>query len=1101
MALTARQLEAAAVLDREQDTCVVAGPGSGKTTVLVEYFERLVAAGRDPLRILAITFTDKAANNMRERLASTFQDRPELRARLERAYVSTVHGFCARLLKENAIFAGIDPEFYVMDEREAARAQREAVDAVLDGMYALEPQRMRALMRGLASADTGAALLEVYEAARAAGIRIEALPGFAAPPGVRLDDVLAAFERLQSERPRAWSFEHLEYLARLRESGRRILEAAREGPGPLLRAVSLFDCKLNKLKKNNPTYDLVRSIAKDLLPRLEYVLIGEYYAAGRAAIFELLERFDRLYRERKRQAGGLDYDDLEEYAVRLLEENEAVRRRIQGQFDQVLMDEFQDTNGRQARLLELLRPPDRFYAVGDINQSIYGFRHAEPAVFRDYRDAIAGSGRRLVELVENFRSRTDILRAVEAIVEGAAGIEPRPLVPGLTFPEKAAPSVEVLGAVAEDIDAALAIEARSVAARILELEGRLQLRQKLAEFRDFALLVRNSEVLSEFTRAFDESGIPYLVNRGKGFYETREVVDLIHLLRVIVNPRDEIGLAAVLRSPFAGVSDEALFRLKRIGNLGAALEGLTAEHRAVFEPVDAAILESFRARLEQWRAVRDYQGIDRLLLRAIDECGYECPSGPRGVANVEKFLAQARAAGSRLGLAEFVAEVEQLRASQPREPDAPPEDSANAVKIMTVHSAKGLEFPVVFLAALHKGIESGPGGVSFLPRIGLGARWSHPFRQGEFKDDAFQHAIREALKIREKEEGSRLFYVAMTRAEEHLVLSLSGNGKKSQNWAALVQERLAVDLETPGERTVTLTAPGGERVPIAVRCVDAAPARPAGPERAETADQAGILERPVLTEQYDSHANVTSVVLFDECPRRYYLSRYLGFEEDPSTPWEATAGAGALSAADFGGQVHALLAGQDFPSPDPEAVRLASLFQASPLGRRAAKAGTVEREFDFFLEIEGIVLRGQIDLWFEDAAGMVLVDYKTDQVRAAGAAARAERYALQLRLYALAIERLTGNAPREAYLYFLRPNEAVPVDLRPSLFDAPEPAVREFREAQETLRFPLKEGEHCRACPHFRGLCPAGRPSGVADIVHAPAIDRQDLRGDEAGLG
>ena len=1098
MGLTSGQLAAVAVQENDRDTCVVAGPGSGKTTVLVEYFERLVAGGVNPLRILAITFTDKAANNMREKLARAFQDRADIRGRLERAYVSTVHGFCARLLKENAIFAGIDPEFYVMDEREAARLQRLAVDETLDATFAEQPERMRTLMRSLSAADTGSALLDAYDAIRAAGVGIGELERFPAPGGVLVADLVAAFERLRNEQPRSWRFEQLAHLDELREAGRRIAGAAHEGAGALLRAVTSFDCKLNRLKRNNPTYELVRSIAKELLPELEYSLITEYYSAGRAAILELLARFDRSYRERKQQAGALDYDDLEEYAVRLLEENPDVQRRVRGQFDQVLMDEFQDTNGRQAKLLSLLRPADRFYAVGDINQSIYGFRHAEPEVFREYRDAVARDGKRLVELVENFRSRPEILHAVEAVVHGADGIESRPLVPGLSFPDKAEPSVEVLAALAEGIDAALEIEAQWVAGRILELEGRLQVHQRPAEFRDFAVLVRNSEVLAEFTRAFDDFGIPYLVNRGKGFYETREVVDLMHLLRVLVNPRDEISMAAVLRSPFVEASDEALFRLKRLGNIGSAVERLTPDLLASFAPDDAAKLACWRDQLKRWRASRDYAGIDQLLLRAMDECGYECASGPRGTANIEKFLAQARAAGARQSLAEFVEEIELVRASQPREPDAPPEDSANAVKIMTVHSAKGLEFPVVFLAALHKGIESGPGGISFLPRVGLGARWKHPVNRGDDKDDSFQHAIREDLKQREKEEGNRLFYVAMTRAEEHLVLSLSGNGKKAQNWAALLKESLGLDLETPGDQVVTITAPGGERVPVWVRCVDAPPARPAAREFTEETTLVQVIERPVLTEQHDSQANVTSIALFADCPRRYYLSRYLGFEGTPDAAEEGAGGPG-LSAGDLGSQVHALLAGGSVEPPDPEAVRLAEVFRRSALGRRAAKAAVVEREFDFLMEMEDLVLRGQIDLWFEDSGKTVLVDYKTDQVSAANAPARAERYALQLRLYALALERLNGRAPHEAYVYFLRPDVAVPIDLRLSLFDAPELIVREFREAQEASRFPLQEGEHCRTCPHFRRLCPAGGRSGMPDVIHAPAIHGDDLRGDEAG--
>jgi ATP-dependent helicase/nuclease subunit A len=172
-------------------------------------------------------------------------------------------------------------------------------------------------------------------------------------------------------------------------------------------------------------------------------------------------------------------------------------------------------------------------------------------------------------------------------------------------------------------------------------------------------------------------------------------------------------------------------------------------------------------------------------------------------------------------------------------------------------------------------------------------------------------------------------------------------------------------------------------------------------------------------------------------------------------------------------------------SPDPEAAKLADLFRKSALGRRAAAAASIEREFDFLMEVEDLVLRGQIDLWFEDRGKTVIVDYKTDRVSAADAPAHAEQYVLQLRLYALALERLTGRAPDEAYVYFLRPNAAVAVDLRPSLFDSPEAAVREFRDAQERQHFPLREGPHCRTCPHFTRLCPAQL---IAEVPASPTL-------------
>jgi ATP-dependent exoDNAse (exonuclease V) beta subunit len=1023
LGLTARQQQAVKVETAPRDTCVVAGPGSGKTTVLVQYFVNLVESGVDPLRILTITFTDKAANNMRERLAQAFQNRPDIRAKLPRAYVSTVDGFCTRLLKEHAIFAGVDPDFRVLDERESLRAQRECVNQALDGLFREDPDRARALMRGLAAIDTGSEVLGVYDAIRAAGRRVDELSGFAKPPRPEL---AAALAEARSLSPRTWKFEQLAYLQEAQDWVERIERSLPQGPEAALRAIGSFTCNLNKLKRGDSACDVFKRLKNELLPALEYALISEHYAAERTTLVALFTRFDRLYGAHKGQLAALDYADLEEYAVRLLREHDDVRQRVRSQFDQILMDELQDTNGLQASLLDLLRRPNRFYAVGDINQSIYGFRHADPEVFRDYRDAVERGGGRLVELIENFRSRPEILRAVETVTDGAQGVVARPLVAGKSFAEKAEQCVDVLAADTPEM------EARQVAGRILQLEGKLGLCKGAAEFRDFAVLVRNSEVLADFTRAFDECGIPYVVNRGKGFYESREVVDLIHLLRVVTNPRDEISMAAVLRSPYVAVSDEALLRLKIPGNLGRAVEQLTEEDLGAFSAEDAANLARFRDQLARWRGRRDYTGIDQLLLRAIDECGYQAPDGPRGAANMEKFVAQARAASARQTLAEFVDEMELVRKSQPREPDAPPEDAANAVKIMTVHTAKGLEFPVVFLVAMQKGIDSNPGALSFSPRIGLGANWRHPLG-GKDKSDSFHRAVKDEIKKGEMEEGHRLLYVAMTRAEEHLVLSFSLSGKKPQNWAARVADTLPV---RPADAPLERSAP---------RVGDAA------------AVAAQMLDRPVAAEQHDSQATITSVVQFAECPRRYYLSRYLGFDAQPRRG----------NAVNLGAQVHALLAGMSVEAIDSEAERLADTFRKSPLGKRAAAATEVEREFDFLMEVEDVVLRGQIDLWFEDRGKLVLVDYKTDRGAEAGP------YELQLRLYALALERLTGRAPDEAYLCFLRSNTTIPVDVRPSLFDAPELVVREFREAQDRQDFPLREGEHCRTCPHFTRLCPA----------------------------
>jgi ATP-dependent helicase/nuclease subunit A len=1061
---TADQRRAVDVSRRDKDCCVVAGPGSGKTTVLVEYFKRLVEAGVDPLRILSITFTEKAAANMRKKLAEEFTSDSEMRATLERAWVSTVHGFCSRLLRENSVFAGVDPEFYVADERESWRLQQESIATAMAALFEERPAAVRALIRGLSSWEFEEAVLSAYDAMRGAGMTVEDVAALPAPAGTTRQDIAETLRALRADPLAGWNPKQRPWVPVILEEAGRIVTA--DGPLETLRAIENFSKNLKKCKQGTNAYNLVQRL-QEQIKELPYTAITELYEQERALLLDIVRRFDRTYRERKRAAGALDFADLEEYAVRLLEENPQTRARLQHQFDYILMDEFQDTNGQQARLLALIRRPGRFYAVGDINQSIFGFRHAEPEVFREYRESVERNGRRLVELLANFRSRPEILRAVETVAEHAEGIEPRPLVASRVFPEDRPVPVEVLSVTARDMDEALRSEARWVARRILELVA--QASRPVSGFKDVAVLVRNTEVLTEFTRAFDEAGVPYVVNRGKGSYEAREVKDLLHLLRVIANPRDEISLATILRSPLVQISDEALLRLKTgDDNLGASLARLDSP--VEFDPDDYEKLIRFRDRLHGWRIRRESVTFDRLLLAAIDDCGYQCDSAARGWVNIEKFLAQARQAARRMSLDEFVEELDLVRASNPREPDAPPEDSTDAVNVMTVHSAKGLEFPIVFVAALHKGVEPNPPVIAFSRQYGLGARWRNPAGGKEKdKDDLFQHAIRDERKKREGDEANRLLYVAMSRAEQHLVLSFSGSGKKPDHWAKLVCERLAIKPEEPRDEILTRQAPDGQEWKMRLFVTHQSPEVLVRPQVAKTTDAVESVAPPTVIDQQDANATVTGLASFAKCPRQYYLGHYLGFEGRARKLAEAE----DRSAGDFGTEVHALLSGTPVANPDPKALAMAEVFRQSPLGRRAAKASRLEREFDFLMAVEGLVLRGQVDLWFEEAGELVIVDYKTDAVNSMEAHQRAQDYAIQLRLYALAVERIAGRPPDRAFLHFLRPDTAIEIDLTPSLLDSPEQVVREFQHAQDKLEFPLNEGVHCQACPFFRNLCPA----------------------------
>ncbi len=1085
MKLTPEQRSA--VMRSGQDVCVVAGPGSGKTRVLTERFRWRVEHGMSPLRILAVTFTEKAANELKQRLANEFRGQPGLREQIERAAVCTIDAFCAGLLREHAIAAGLDPEFQVLDATDAYAELWDAAEQALDELLAAEPAGVRSLLAALDLTDAVEALVRVHQAMRvtATGAR----EGAAARIDAGLQAVAelhAVLLQIAAADPAGGNDSQRAALEAVQDWARQVLAIA---GAPLarehFRVLNDFSVNLSKLRRNHPAYEHVRAVKNGLLDSARQALAASYYEAERALLWRAVELVDQAYTRRKDALNALDFADLEEHAIRLLRDNEPLRQRVRASFDEILMDELQDTNPLQASLLALLRRPDRFFAVGDINQSIYAFRHAEPETFRGFRQALEAEGRPVDKLYRNFRSRPDILYAAATVLNRADGIEVQRLEAARVFAHpNPDPAVEVIAALGGAMEQAAEIEARLVAQRIRELEGRLEIQEKDSgvvrplRLSDIAILVRNVNALPAFEQALHRAGIPYLIARGKHFYEAREVTDLVHLLRVIVNPRDEVSLAAVLRSPLAGVGNETLFRLKETGNLGGAVSRLEHLDLSAFDPDDLARVRSFRDLLRELRRFADDLSPDRLLGRAIDASAYEAQLGPRARANVAKLLGRVRDWWNTRPrpLLELVHQLEFLRASDPDEPSAPPDEASAAVRMMTVHAAKGLEFPVVILAAMHKGISSESPALAFSPAAGLVARWLDPSSNEPVQDIAYA-AFSEELKRRQMEEENRLLYVGMTRAEELLVLSFSHNGRGNpRNWAGRVTASLALELEADNvpaviERQEPLA---GRSFPLRFWCCDRAPEAAAFAAPASINAAYARPPRPAVSGQYSSSATVTDIALFAACPRRYYLARYLGWQASPSSRRvpEPEVDDETIDAGEFGREVHELLADISAPSASHQALELVARFRMSELGQRVSSADRVEREFDFAAAAGDTVLQGRIDLWFEQAGEIVLVDYKTDNVTAEQTAGRAAEYAVQMRLYAVALERFTGRMPSQALLYFLRPDVVVPVSLEAAGIAEAMQTVDRFRQAQEQLAFPPSAGDQCHRCAFYRGMCP-----------------------------
>ena len=1055
------------------DACIVAGPGSGKTTVLVERYRRLVEQGVLPREILAITFTEKAAANMKEKMTRAFAATPEIRRQIEAAYISTVHGFCQRLLKENAIAAGVDPQFGILDERQGQIRRARCAVETLDAFFRDHPDQTRRLMLSIDQPDLAGPLVDVHDAIRSAGVSLESLLVDRYPDvGGLLDRVVGVIDEY-ARFDRTLTPKRIEYRDQLKDWARAARTAYRDGRWDLLVA----ETASIKFRAGSVHPDWKADFAEleNIGEQLLSSAVAALYRCERQTLIEILVSFDHSYALEKQKLGVLDFSDLEHFAIRLLEENAGVRERIQGQFRQILMDEYQDTNGQQARLLGLLRGRGNFYAVGDINQSIFGFRYATPEVFRAHRELVLEMRQHHVELFENFRSRPPILRAVEAVMEGALGVEAHELNARRDLPAKAEPCIEVTAALAETREEAERREAEWIASRILQLCGSLRIGSdsRPAEFRDIAVLARKTAVLEPLLEAFDRFGVQYQVTRQVGFFESREIRDLMHLLRAIANPRDEVSLAVVLRSPLAGISDQGLMRLKGTGeNLADALEIDVAG----LDPLDTERWSRFRTNFARWRASAHYVAIDRLLVQALADCGYSWVPGSAAGANIEKLLALGRNARHSDSLSDFVHQIQLIRDEEAREADAPFDEALNAVRVITAHASKGLEFPIVFIPAMQTRMNNSIAPLTYTTAGGLGAKWRNPVG-GEMLSDWYRVQNKAAIRRREDDESNRLLYVAMTRAEEHLVLSYALAEKdKAGQWAepvARVFDMAHLELDAPA-RVVEAGLPG-RPLNALVQLITRTPASVAVAGSAAPSRHIAELPPPHVSDQHEASVVVTSLTMFADCPRRYYLARYLGWEPRPQRPdhEDAARASSQLSSSDLGRQVHALLASQPVDGPEFEALHLAETFDHSELGKRAKRAKRVERELDFMFALEGMIVRGQIDLWFEERAGSIIVDYKTDDVSSGDAHERAEAYKLQLRYYALAIQKVTGALPVEAWLHFLRPDVAVRVSLDHAALDGARKLVANLAAAQATLAFPLQTGPHCFRCPFYKGKCPA----------------------------
>lgn len=1027
---------------------VEAGAGTGKTRALVDRAVALVLSGRPIDHIIAITFTERAAAELSERIRTgledaiaTSPDKLDLidaaLAALDRAQISTIHSFCQMLLHRYAAEAIIDPSFEVQDEVMADRRFQERWRIFLDSIADNDEARAvidRALQLGMLTREIETLASELSSRQELLS-RLDAdLPIPAAPAWPDLDglyqrtvnliktctstddrlrtalgDLLAAIFSIQrapdDEREAALAASASKLPSNGFSGGRQENWGGSDGKKEAIEEANAIAGKLT-----------------DTLAALRSRALGQ--------LMPLIVRFVREDANERARHGQMTFDDLIVRVRDLLTTDESAVRSLRDQYDALLIDEFQDTDPLQVEIaLAFARDPDtggiepgRLFLVGDPKQSIYRFRRADMAVYSQTKQVVRDCGGEFPSLALNHRSRSAVLDWVNAVFASPdligsgdhpevqpcyADIHPR------YDHDLVGPGVATVGGVVEGASAreARIEEARAIAAHCLaaidegwQVWDRDGNAARTVTLSDIAILMPTRGILPALERALPEAGVNYRVEGGSLVYRTQEVRDLTNCLTAIDDPADEVAIVGALRSPAFACSDVDLARYKAAGGkfnylapglddqtgpVADSLRTLSRYHQDRHDSSIAALVDRFAAD------------------RGLVETGV-LDAGDRNSFRRVRFLVdQARGfeAAEPMSLRAFIRWLENRSEGRILDNEAAALDAEDeeAVRITTVHGAKGLEYPIVFLA-----------GLSWYPQDNRAPVYAVDRTTGKvavcigskYRNSRFMLGDVDRLAALESEhslaEAARVLYVAATRARDHLVVSLHQGKRQNENSGA---SRLVVAGAT--EHAPDLVAgepPARKLVPFEGLHVDLPP---------DGIDLAGARRTLVERSHQRRYTSATALKGIAEAAR-----------EEDTEPWARGRGGTRLGRA-----VHAAIQALPWDADDAtidayaraEAVAEAVPDRATDVARsvrrafqsdaasRARAAANKLREVPFGVVIGDQTLEGFVDLLIDDGDGLEIVDWKTDQISEADVDRRLENYMLQAGVYVLGIEAATGR--------------------------------------------------------------------------------------------
>jgi ATP-dependent helicase/nuclease subunit A len=1032
--------------------CVEASAGTGKTSLLLGRILSVLRNKKSTIeRIAAITFTEKAALELKLRLRESLEEEmvssPADLARdwrdalegLESARISTIHSFCASLLRERPVEAGVDPYFETLDELEAELLFEE----VWERWLSLEAENIgsalrRPLFLGIAPGQLRKAAREIYRHRD-----LQALP--ADEVGEEEIEMHVQFLAREVDRLLQIAEEHcihLEDRAFLQiKSLKGKVDGAQELRGLEREYALLHFPRINARagNKNNWRPKEICGECKAILADLQAKVESMRRRLGEAVMAEVLEAlggFLSVLEAEKVSRGVLDFDDLLLKTRNLLRDNPRARGAFQNRFDYILVDEFQDTDPLQAEIIfflaeekpiardwrEVKLKPGKLFIVGDPKQSIYRFRRADIEVYEEAKGVLGSD--RIVPIYRNFRSRPRLIHWInschEKLIQRSEDGEYQPAYQPLEASldeEGGEPRVTVIRDSAagekKDIEEARLAEARYLARYI---EGLISSGWAAG---DIAVLMPQTTQVELFEEAMEEVGIQCRAERGRGFFRRGEIRDMARLLLALERPGDPLAVIAALRTAYLGFSDEELawYRSRggRFNYLDKGEPGSLGEEGEHFSNAFAW--------LKSYHMVKETLPISELILRMIDDLGARelCllhPRGEEGVFNLEKLVELARhfEMVERAGFRKFVFWLRDRVEGRVEEVEAGiPDDEGAAVKVMTVHKAKGLEFPVVMLANLGGGrkgerdiIADHRRGIYHLSLDIEGVRIATP---------SYEEA-REREQHREEAERRRLFYVATTRARERLVIVDFRSGLRRGDFQKFLDEleepfemmRAEGIMEELSEPDLALVgAEEGARLPVPFFLEEkfngstptlkvTLPLRERGRTYGQRFIHRAASEGNIVAEVGEGrgmHGRVVGI-LYHRLMKEVRLDEYAG----------------------GGGKILRRIAGPAVKEVAEEVCRLVDNTLNSPILERARKARRVFREVPFtYLQDENLS-EGVIDLLIEEEDGLVIVDYKSDHLRDGELQEKVNLYREQMERYRFAAERITGKKVKEVVLLF-----------------------------------------------------------------------------------